>query len=113
MGDILKNVLIPFIADTLKNLINFFTAPIYMFLKTLIPEFSAYFGTATAFITNYIFKGFQWIKMSFLNLTGLNHNLWVVASWTLAIALYLFLVLTFLRLAYNLWSTFHGTKKVS
>lgn len=92
-----------------RHFINIVTLPILAILRRFIPNLTSYLWDAYNFITNYLLKGFQFVKMVILNLTGLDHNIWNLVVITFGILLSIYATLLGLKLAYNIWRTFQGS----
>lgn len=92
-----------------RHFINIVTLPILAILRRFIPNLTSYLWDAYNFITNYLLKGFQFVKMVVLNLTGLDHNIWNLVVITFGILLSIYATLLGLKLAYNIWRTFQGS----
>lgn len=108
MGVILKSV-IYLIQVTITNFFNWLSSPIFDWLDENLPQFNTYFSQIESFLTNYLFKGFQFIKMCVLNLTGITQATWRVFALGLGFLLYLNVVFYFARFVYNIWRTYQGT----
>lgn len=108
MQSILNNIVL-FINSIAKDFVNIVTFPIMKALRELIPDFNSFISQAYLFIINYLLKGFQFIKMCILNITGLSHSVWDLVVITFSFLLTIFTTILAIKLAYNIWRTFQGS----
>lgn len=91
------------------HFINIITTPIKAVLESSIPNFDYYLLMGYNFISNYLLKGFQFIKMVVFNLFGIDQNVWLLFIGAFGIMSSLYLSFLGLRLGYNIWRIFQGS----
>lgn len=96
-----------------SKIVDFATAPFLKIISTFVPDLNSYIDSFTTFFTNYIFKGFQFMKMILINLTGISQGVWQLLCTCIFVSIYLFITANLVKLAYNLWCLFRGTQKVN
>lgn len=109
MGNIISSIFNAQIG-IIATILNIITSPFLNFIKDRIPSFDSYVVTVQSFINQYIFKGLQFSKMFFVNLTSINHGIFNIFIVSIGI----FIAFTFLtyaiKLFYNIWLIVTGGK---
>lgn len=94
--------------NAILTIISISIAPIDYFLQKTIPDFSTHLITVNTYLNNYLFRGLQWTKMVFFNLTNINPFVWYFFLTPLLIMLFVGTNFVLVKFGLNVWRLVHG-----
>lgn len=94
--------------NAILTIISISIAPIDSLLQRTIPNLSEHLLTVNSYLNNYLFKGLQFVKMVFFNLTNINPYIWYFFLTPLIVMLFVGTNFFVVKFGLNVWRLIHG-----